>query len=362
MSKLDNVKAFCKDNKGGILLTIGLLTNAACLITACISTAKATDILDDHDEKIDDINTDKDLDRIDEDEAKKLSRDIYKHTAWEMTKLYAGPVILGVVSFGTIIAGYKVERSEREKAVAMAADAVAKAMAVSAAFAKYRERVIERYGAEVDYDIYNGRTVTESEVEVVDPKTGKKKKKKVYTTTSDPIDDNIYAIEWGRFTSLEWSTDPDHNLFYTNQQLKNLEHKMNAIGWVTYNDMCEYFGIDITVGREQTKRFIPNSIMWISEKVFAELPDEWVYEGKHYVKSDYTSKIDLGIDPNRIELAKDYAFHGWEDESYFFRPNCYPGDKILEFASKYAASGKKAALAVDKKTLKTYDHNNNFGG
>lgn len=352
----ENVKAFFKDNASTIFIGIGIAAELACVVTACVATAKTLKDIDEYDEVLDDA-----LEHAEDDEQKdQLTRDNNKRLALTIAKHYSIPVVLCAASIASTIVGFRTERKKKEEAIALATEAVATASSIAAAFAKYRSRVIEKYGAQADYDIYMGRSEIETITEEVDPKTGKKVKKKHVSVVYDPIDCDIYKREFGPWTSKEWDKDPTRNL----SRLKNLqivfERQLNGSGSISYNEVLEYLGVDVSVGPYMTENFLPKSIGWVSQRVFDMLPDEWDYNGRHYRKADYDSKIDLGITAERMEETKYYVFQGCSDDVYEIRPNCYPTDEILEFASKYIKKKNKDSLALDRATLREYDHAHNI--
>ena len=352
MSKIDNVKAFCKDNKSAIFMGISLITELACIVTACISTVKATEVIEEHNERIEDISNNV----TDEEESTELTRKAYGNTIWNMTKLYAGPVILYAASVTFGLLAYKDEKDKRKKAVALLTEASAALVALRTKFTNYRNGVIEKYGAQADYDLFNGRKEIVTEEEVVDPKTGKKTKKKKVEVIYEDRDFDIYAREWSMYTSDEWDKDPVKNMITfkcVNSAMKRVE---DGAGYVSVIDGYQHFGIDTTVGKDQMNPYIPSTIGWISDTIWNLLPDEWDYNGRHYVKSEYTSKIDWGISEERLAETKYCIDNSCHDESYILRPNCYETRDILEFASRYIPKKKRTELGLDRKTLEEYDH------
>ena len=96
----------------------------------------------------------------DADVARNDRKEVMRNTVIEVTKAYALPVGLGLTAITTILVGY------RMKCKALAAMTVAY-NSTMAAFRTYRKRVSDRYGEDVERDIYLGRhtEVVESEDE-----------------------------------------------------------------------------------------------------------------------------------------------------------------------------------------------------
>lgn len=362
MSKLDNVKAFCVDNKSDILIGGGIFASIVATASMVIATVKAVEEYKEHKEALEDISeaiedvsedTNEVIPASDEDK-RALTRRENARFVGKMALLYALPVFAEVVAIVAVISAHNIDKDQKNEAIAMAAEATALAASATAKLAAYRKEVVDRFGAQVDYDIYNRRREVEVVTEEVDPKTGKKKQVKKTVVMTDPIDADIYKREWGPWTSTNWSKNPQKNFASMKAWVTMMQHKVDACGYGTDVELMQMFELDTTVGPDQTEVFIPNSIGWVSSKIFDLLPDEWDWKGRHYVKSEYSSHVDLGIDTARIEMCNDDIFHGNTDDVWILRPNCYSIDDILEFASKYISKKKKESLDLDREVLKEY--------
>lgn len=359
MSKLDNVKAFVKDNKSDLLVGGGIVAGVLSAVTLVCATVKAVEEYKEHKENLEMCETmeyipseeDGALTLVTDDKRKKLIRNEKLQYAWNMTKLYALPVVAEVVSIGAILTAHQIDKNQKNEALALATEAVAAASSIAASFAEYRRRVVDRYGAQVDYDIYMGRSETEVTTEEIDPKTGKKKTVTKTVVSYDPINADIYKREFGPWTSTSWTKNPHRNYVAMDSWIKAIDRQITDRGYGLVNDLYQHFGIDTTVGPDQTEPFVPNSIGWVGPKIMDFLPDEWDWKGRHYIKSEYSSKVDLGITDERLEQYQYDIEHECNDDVWIIRPNCYPIDSILEFAHAYFKKKKKSELTVDRMVL-----------
>lgn len=358
MSKLDNVKAFVKDNKTDILIGGGIVTGVVSAVTLIFSTIKAVEAYEEYKYAVSDLEDEKNdiSEKTDEHEEQVAAIDnqIRKEKityALNLTKLYAAPAIGGVVSVIAILAAHNIDKNEKNEALAVATEALAAASSISAAFAEYRRRVVDKYGEQADYDIYMGRSEVEVTSEEVDSKTGKKKTKKRIIVTTNPIDADIYKRVFSMWTSQECTKDPRKNHASLMAWKLAYQNQVDARGYAIANDFYQHAGFDTSVGPEQTEDFVPNRVGTISNKIWMFLPDEFDWKGRHYNKSEYSGTLDLGITPERLEQYDYDVMHGQTDDVWVLRPNFYPIDDILEYAHAYFRKKRKDDLAVDKMVL-----------
>lgn len=144
------VKLACKNHAPAILLGTGIVAGIACVVTACKATTKVGDILDDANEQIAEADETlagnmavKEGETYTEEDHDKDVKIIKTQTAVKLAKTYAIPAALGLVSICGILGGYKI-LNDRYMALGTAFNGL------SAAFAKYRERVRNEMGADAD--------------------------------------------------------------------------------------------------------------------------------------------------------------------------------------------------------------------
>ena len=181
-----------KKHSPEILVVAGVAGTVVSAIIACKATLKVNEIVEDVKHDIDDVHdaVEKGITKAGEnysvEDSKKDLAVIYAKTGVSFAKLYAPAVILGTLSITSILASNNILR-KRNVALSAAYAAVDKG------FKDYRERVVERFGEQVDKELkYNIKAKKFDEV-TTDPETGKEKKVKTMANVVNPADLSDYA-------------------------------------------------------------------------------------------------------------------------------------------------------------------------
>lgn len=215
---------------GGV---VGMLTST---VLACHSTLKLEEVLNNTRELQDKAHNAKALvenGHVEEgttytdEEYKRELTVITIRGAANVAKLYAPSVIIGAVS---IFALTKSHNILQERAVALTAAYAA----VDTAFKNYRERVIERYGEDVDRDLrYDTEPVTI---------TGEDGKQIESVVISD-APGSVYARWYDEESSRNWSPDADINLLWLRNVQNVMNDKLKARGHVFLNEVFTEIGL-----------------------------------------------------------------------------------------------------------------------
>jgi hypothetical protein len=148
-----------------------------------------------------------------------------------IAKLYTPAVLLGGAS---IFALTKSHTILQERNVALTAAYVA----VDAAFQNYRERVIDRFGQEVDDEL----RYDSEEIEVVDEETGEITSKVVATDAPG----SAYARFYDEDSSRNWSPDPDMNMLFLRNVQNYCNDQLRANGHIFLNEVYAQLGLSHT--------------------------------------------------------------------------------------------------------------------
>ena len=127
----------------------------------------------------------------------------------KFAKLYAPAVMLGAASIASILASHNIMK-KRNVALAAAYAAVDKS------FKDYRDRVIERFGEQVEKELRYNIKAQEIEETVTDDKGKEKKVKQNVNVAGENWDGSDYGPYAKVFddTHSDWKQDPEMNLFY----------------------------------------------------------------------------------------------------------------------------------------------------
>ena len=245
-----------------ILVGIGIVGAVASAVLACKATTKAGAIVEESKNSLADIREAKENgvtkagESYSEEDHKKDLAIAYVQTGVKFAKLYAPAVMLGAASIASILASHNIMK-KRNVALAAAYAAVDKS------FKDYRDRVIERFGEQVEKELRYNIKAQEIEETVTDDK-GKEKKVKQNVNVAD---ENWDGSDYGPYakvfddTHSDWKQDPEMNLFYlrarqaqANDMLGFKRTKAGAVvGWI-YDDKKPYGDNFVDFGMTEIRR------------------------------------------------------------------------------------------------------------
>lgn len=226
-----------------ILMIAGIAGVVVSTVLACRATLKVSDVLEEHDKKLSEIKSKEINDEYTENDQKKETTIQYTHTVLKVSKMYAPAAILGIFSIGCI-AGSNHILNKRNASLAAAY------AAVDTGFKEYRQRVVDRFGKEVDrqlrYDLKPGQI----EEDEVDEKGKLKKVKK----DVDVIDTDDLGSDYARiFNSSNpyWNLEAGHGdgsyveMFF-NQRQAWFNNQLKSFGILTLNQVYKELGFHET--------------------------------------------------------------------------------------------------------------------
>ena len=278
-----HTKTFCSRNSAEILLIGGAIGVVTGTVMACKATLKADSVMDEYKTKKEKIGTCLENPEIDYDEitAKEDLKNLTIQTAVKMIKCYAPAVILESFSIGTIFASNHIMQ-QRNAALA------ASCAAVEAAYKKYREKVVEKYGKEVDDEFYYGTKTENKKITTTDPETGEKTKTtESKTYLQEEYGCSPYAVLFDS-SAIEFYQDDATNMFMLKNREKEATVRLRANGMLTLNDVYEMIGVKPTdIGLTHG---------WIFEKDNPDGDNEVKFDMRHvYVKDLYSDREERAI-------------------------------------------------------------------
>lgn len=240
-----------------ILLGVGIVGVGASTVLACRATLKCTEILEVHQESMDDVDRalmigsgddDGNVTKYTPDDAGKDRRLIMVNTSVNFVKLYGPSVTLMMASVGCILAAHHI--MSKRNAALMAAYKL-----VEEAFTQYRERVVNELGADKDSHFMYG-TETVEETDTVIGEDGRKKKVKTQKEELVPgaklsgfarMFEEDKPDNFGSWDgSTQWSPVHDYNLSFLETKESYFNDRLTAKGFVTVNDVYEQLGFPPT--------------------------------------------------------------------------------------------------------------------
>lgn len=295
-----------KKHSPEILVVAGVAGTVASTIMACKATTKVGTILDKVHEDMHELNlvaiaagikaddedkyTDEDMTRIDTlakneavqnytvDDFKKDTAIIYTQSAIKFVKLYGPAVLIGALSVTSILAGHNITR-KRNAALAAAY------ATVDRGFKEYRNRVIERFGQELDKELKYNVKAKEIEETVTDSK-GKEKTVKKTVNVADPNDYSIYARIFDE-SCLGWTKNAEDNLTFLKIQQSYANEKLKSQGYLFLNDVYKMLGFPMTKAGQIVG---------------------WIYDEEHPVGDNF---VDFGIYEMYREKCREFV-NGYE--------------------------------------------------
>ena len=285
-----SVKFKAEKNAPQILLAVGIGGILTSTILACRATLKAKDVMEIHNENIDHAHKAKEMrDRGDIDPEtytdEQYARDIintYVRTGAECVKLYGPSFIVGGLS---IFAICKSEGILHERNGVLAAAAAAEARE----FKAYRERVADRFGADVEEEIrYNMQDVT-VKTETKNEDTGEITA--VDEIVKKPIDLDKFSFFFDAScnpcagSADLWTKDPHLNKVTLQMAAEHFNSIIKSKGYLFYNEIREYFNIaPIPEGQIYGLKYSPDN-------------DDWKVDFGLYNNDEVNRRFINGIEP-----------------------------------------------------------------
>ena len=250
----NNVSFKMKKHSPEILMVAGVAGVVVSAVMACKATLKVDAIMDETKEKMDKIHKAEE-DGVTEsgedyfvDDAKKDTAIVYAQTGFKLVNTYAPAVAIGTLSIASILASNNILR-KRNVALAAAYATVDKS------FKEYRNRVIEKFGQEVDRELkYNIKAEKVPTIEV-DEETGKEKKVKKNAFVVNPSDVSGYARFFEKYTVDEdgnsilnphWEPNNEYNIMFIKAQENYANDLLRAKKRLFLNDVYEMLGLPRT--------------------------------------------------------------------------------------------------------------------
>ena len=240
-------------NSPQILVVGGIVSLIGAGVLACLATKKLDAVQEDHKAQKERIENRTIKPSEDPEEQKaEIQKDLKKeqtHYILEIAKLYSGPAILAVGGAFSILKGNDIWK-KRNLALAAAYTTL------DGAYREYRERVIDRFGEEVDKELRTGTHKEKIEVTETD-ENGKEKKVKTNALVAGPK-----LSGYARYFAYGDSKAAEPNADYNEMFLKGMQTTFNKMlkmkGFVFLNDVYEALVYERTIAGQ--------SVGWVYDR------------------------------------------------------------------------------------------------
>lgn len=241
-SKVNKLGFKLKKHSPEILIVSGIIGVVSAAVMACKATTKVDEVLDKAKSDIDIIHAAVEgrvptKEPYTEEQSKKDITTVYVQTGLQLVKLYAPSVILGGLSITAILSSNNILRKRN---VALAAAYAT----VDNSFKDYRNRVIDRFGEQIDKELkYNIKPMTIEETTTDENGNEVKTEKTI---------DVIEHCEHGMYTkifdesSCYWSSTKDYNRMFLIGRERYANELLNTRGYLFLNDVLDMLDIPRT--------------------------------------------------------------------------------------------------------------------
>ena len=235
----NGVKGKVEKHSPEILMGVGVVGVVTGTVMACRATLKLNDILEEAQEtrdKIKEVESNPDYeDKYTAEDAKKDLAVNYIQTGVKVAKLYAPAVAVGVAGVGCVLASHDIMKKRN---VALSAAY----LTVDKSFKEYKQRVVDRFGEEVEKEIRYGIKAEE----IVETVTDEEGNETTVTETVNTMNPTLYS-DYARFfdeASPCWQNDPEYNLMFLRAQQQYANDLLRAKGRLFLNDVYEMLGLE----------------------------------------------------------------------------------------------------------------------
>ena len=237
-SKANYAGLVLKKHSPEILLATGIVGLVASGVLACIATTKTGDILEETKEKLDIIHEKAESEnKPTVEETRKETAIVYAQTGLKFVRLYAPAVAIGTLSIVSILASHNI-MNKRNVALSAAYAAVAQD------FKGYRDRVIDKFGEQVDRELKYNIHKDEVEEQIVDPETGEVKTVKKEIEVGTP-EYSAYARCFDECSAL-WEKDAELNLLTLRAEQNYANERLRTRGYLFLNEIYERLDLPVS--------------------------------------------------------------------------------------------------------------------
>lgn len=256
----------------------GIVVTGIGIFMFCKASMKLGDILDEHDERMDELESAKDDPRNDSKDIQKAISKERRDFTWSLTKLYGPAFTMTVCGFGLILGGHHII-SKRSAAISAAYKALEEG------YSQYRRRVCEDLGEEADRKYLYGLKEESKDIIITDDDGNEKMISADVMAPTMGVNCSPYARFFDEF-STQWTRNPEYNLMFLNAQQNYANDKLHAQGHLFLNEVYEMLGLPHTQAG--------SVVGWVMNKGGDNCVDFGIYDLRSQIKRAFVN----GYEPN----------------------------------------------------------------
>lgn len=283
ISELRNGLEFsAKKRSPEILVTAGIVGVVTSAVMACRATLKMEAAISEPKLKLDKVHEliengnyeTEDGEKYTEEVAKKDIAKLHVAIGWRLVKLYAPSVSLGIASIACIL---KSNDILRKRNVSLAAAYTG----LNTVFKDYRDKVVNAYGEEVDYQFMHN--IKAEDVKIIEMEgDGNEKIESVQRRNVAHIDSKSDFVRYFTKSNPNWNRNPEMIEFFLNGQQRYANDLLHSKRYLTLNEVYRMLGF------EETK---------------AGMVVGWSYNPKNPIGDNYVQ-----FDVNRVEIVTELGY------------------------------------------------------
>lgn len=288
-------------NSPVLLFGLGAIGITTTVVLACRATLKMSDILEEGQEKLREIDGKIERDGGENSVLEKSKFKVKLHVAIDVAKEYAPAAIVGVISLGALTGAHVI--LSRRNASLTAAYAI-----VDRSFKEYRGRVKTELGAEKDMEFRFG--TAEREIAEEGPNGIETKVIRGFDQEAEKANEEFTYARIFDESHPEWSNVPMQNQYRITLALNHARDLLEIKGVVFLNDVYDMLGFPRTkagqvVGWVRGARTDDNGKPITDGYIDFGLWEKGIHQGKEWVNGNPKSfRLDFNVDGNVYDFLE----------------------------------------------------------
>lgn len=222
-----------------IMFVGGIVLSAASVVMFCKKSKKGTPVAEQYVENLEELSEDRDDGIYDNREYRHAVIKETAKTAVELGKIYWIPTLMWSASTGLIIGSHCMLKDRNA-----ALTAIATGLGVE--LKTLHQRIIERYGEEVDRELKYGTETKEIETKSIDKETGEEIVNKSTVPVTRGLGGHSLYARYFDDSCAGWVNNAEYNLEYLKAREAEANNRLRKDGYLFLNDVYEMLGMKKT--------------------------------------------------------------------------------------------------------------------